>query len=432
VTHRALAAIEIPFQTPTDGGGARATRVFRQVDEAAYTFGLLEIGVQFHANYLRRDRFETWGELVVICELAGARTVDGGVLSRATFNFSSAQARHQRAKQLADMSKAPELDWPRLLEELCTKVLTAHEAGEPAVILRDVERPKPDAVLTVDGLTLLRRHPVVLFGDGGAAKSYLALYLGGRLAQQGLRVALFDWELAGEDHRDRYERLFGEGMPESFWYVRCRHPLVHELDHLRLLARQHAFDYGIFDSVGFAAHEKPETAEAALSYFRANRQIGLGSLNIAHVTKSDEGSDQKPFGSSFWHNGARATYFMKRSSESADGREITVGLFNRKANLGRLQPAFGFTFSFDEERTLVRRSNLADSDDFAAQLPLTQRIRHLLRGGAKTIAAIAEELDAKPNSVTQTVKRGKGKLFTLILSPDGVQRIGLLEGHAHE
>jgi hypothetical protein len=34
----------------------------------------------------------------------------------------------------------------------------------------------------------------------------------GHLDQAGMRVGLFDWELAGEDHRDRLERLFGANL----------------------------------------------------------------------------------------------------------------------------------------------------------------------------------------------------------------------------
>ena len=65
-------------------------------------------------------------------------------------------------------------------------------------------------------------------------------------------------------------------------------------------------------------------------------------MNIAHVNKSDQG-DQKPFGSTFWANGARATWFVTKSGESGDGSQFTLGLFNRKANTGPLRPAAGMS-----------------------------------------------------------------------------------------
>jgi hypothetical protein len=423
---RVLTAVDIPFSKPVDGGASAATREFRQTDEDCYVLGLLELGVEFHANYLRRERYETFGELVVLCDLAGARNVCGNVLSRGTFNFSSTEARWKRAKQLADMSKAPELDWPRLLEEVCVTVLAKQGDGEPAVLLRDLPRPSPDALLDVDGLRLLKQHPVILFGDGGAAKSYLALYLAGRLAERGLRVGVLDWELAGEDHRDRLERLFGPDMP-AVWYRRCRHPLIVELDSLRRWVRRDGLDYLVYDSVAFAAHDKPEAAESAIRYFSATRQIGPGSLHVAHINRSESGED-KPFGSAYWHNSARATYFMKRAeSESGDGRDITIGLFNKKSNLGALLPAFGFQFRFDDDRTIVTRTNLAEVQDLSQKLPLWQRLTHVLKAASRplTLAELADELDAKVDTVTKAVARSKA--FTRVLSADGIQRISLVE-----
>jgi hypothetical protein len=420
----ALSSVDIPFSKPVDGGASRATREFRQVDEDCYALSLVELGIKLHANYLRRERYETFGELVVVCDLAGARTVDGNVISRGTFNFSSTEARYRRAKQLADMSKAPELDWPRLLEEFCAKTLAAHGDGDEAVLLRDVTRPTSDTVLDVDGLRLLKQHPVIIFGDGGAAKSYLALFVAGRLAQRSLRVGILDWELAGEDHRDRLERLFGPDMP-AVWYRRCRQPLVVELDSLRRWVRREKINYLVYDSVAFAAHEKPEAAESAIRYFSATRQIGPGSLHVAHINKSETGED-KPFGSAYWHNSARATYFMKRAGESTDGADFSIGVFNKKSNLGPLLPAFGFRFEFTEHRTVVTRTAIADVQDLADKLPLWQRIAYSLKGGPQTIASLAEEHDAKVETVARVIRRSD--LFTKLTNcPDGVHRIALVE-----
>ena len=177
--------------------------------------------------------------------------------------------------------------------------------------------------------------------------------------ERGLSVALFDWELAGDDHRDRLERLFPDGMPRIL-YARCERPLVYEADRLRRIVRENGIDYSIFDSVAFACDGPPEAAEVAGRYFRAVRQIGGGSLHIAHVNRS-ENADEKPFGSAFWHNGSRATWFVKRADEGAESDVISLGFFNKKANLGRLQRPAGFTVSFADERTTFRRMEVADS-----------------------------------------------------------------------
>ena len=404
------------------------THNFRRLDEGHYQLTLDQLGIEFSVDRLRRKWDELVGELTVRCDLAGARTFNG-VLSVADFNFSNLRARQERARYLAGRAQAQDLDWGGLLEEFVQRVLTAERTGEPAVLLRDVPRPTPDQQLNVDGLTLLMRHPMVLFGDGGAAKSYLALYCAGRLERDhGVRVGLFDWELAGEDHRDRLERLFGSELP-GIRYARCAKPLVHEIDRLRRIVRDEALDYVILDSIAFACDGPPEAAEVAGRYFQAVRQLGIvGSLHVAHVSKAD-GADRKPFGSTFWHNGARATWNVKLSETPPGANQIIVGLYNRKANLGGLRPAAGFKITFTDDRTTFRRVELADVPDLAAVLSLSQRVRTLLSSGARTRKDIAAELkDANPESLRRVINRGV-KQGHLIRFPNtaGDEQFGLAQ-----
>ena len=277
--------------------------------------------------------------------------------------------------------------------------------------MRELERPTADDAINVDGLVLPRRHPTIEFGDGGAAKSYHGLYTAGRLVQQGLSVAFFDWELAGEDHRDRLERLFGKAMPRIS-YARCERPLVYEADRLRRIVRDEGIDYALYDSIAFACDGPPEAAEVAGRYFRAVRQIGVGSLHIAHVSKAD-GADQKPFGSVFWHNGARCTYFVKLADALLDGQTISVGFFNRKANLGRLLPPIGFKIEFTSDRTYFTRENPADTPDLADKMTIRERMVYLLKGGSVTVDDLAKEIDSKPDTIRKTVKR-HNRTFVLL------------------
>lgn len=386
------------------------TRQFHTMGDDRYCMTVPEIGVTFDVDRLRRKSSELIGELSVRCDLPGARTVNG-TLTIADFNLSSARARTDRAKLCATRAQATGIDWQGLLEEFSQRVLAAERAGQPAVDLREIPRPQAEDILRVDRLAFPRRHPTIIFGDGGAGKSYLALYLAGRLAEQGMSVALFDWELAGDDHRDRLERLFPDGMPQVI-YARCERPLVYEADRLRRIVRENAIQYAIFDSVAFACDGPPEAAEVAGRYFRAVRQIGTGSLHIAHVTKQD-GADKKPFGSTFWHNGARSTWFAKLAEPSADSDIVTLGLFNKKANLGRLQPAAGYRIEFTEHRTAFRETDVAEAPDLAVNLSIRQRMIHLLRRTPMTPDAIAEELEASPDTVRRTLRRYK-QVFTVI------------------
>jgi hypothetical protein len=378
-------------------------RLFTCLGPGRYRLAILELGVVLDIDRLRLERDQYHGELSVMCEAAAARSVDGGYLSIADFNLSSARERVIRAKLLGDKARVNGIDWSALLEELTQKALTAERVGQPAVDLRSLDPPTPADIWTVDGLELLKRHPMILFGDGGTAKSYLALYLAGALARQGIPVLYADWELAGEEHRDRLERLFGLSMPRVL-YARCERPLATEVDRLHRIIREERVGYVVCDSIAFACDGPPEAAETAGTYFRALRQFGVGSLHIAHVNRGEQ-ADQKPFGSSFWHNGARSTWYVKKS-EDGPVNLLTVGLFHRKANLGPLSRPLGFTLNFAERTTDVIVTDIRSIADLASSLPLWQRVATVLKNeGPKTTAQLAAALDTKEPTIARTVRR---------------------------
>lgn len=409
--------------TERQNESGRLEREFRPAGEGRYILEIPKLAIVLDLDRLRRDRGSLHGELMATCRLPGTRSHDG-VLYIGNVNASSMRDQRDLASLLAARANAPHIDWLDLLGELFSRTLAAERAGRPAVMLRDLSRPKPDEDIIVDGIQLLRRHAVILFGDGGEAKSYIALYLATRLAERGLRVLYADWELSGEEHRDRLERLCGEDMPDIV-YARCDRPMVAEADRLRRLVREHGADYLIADSAAFASDGPPESAEVASGYFRALRSIGVGSLNIAHTTKA-EGGDRRPFGSTFWHNGARATWHARRSAGDLGEPSLSVALFCRKANLGPIRPPTGYRIDFHPDRTIFQPQAVADMGaDVAGQLPLSIRMASLLSRGAMTPNEIANELDAKLDTVTRTARRGEGKRFIRIPGPNG-DRIGLV------
>ncbi len=383
---------------------------FEALAEDHYRLTLPGAGTVIEVDRLRREHSELQGELCVKCSLPGVRTFDG-TLSIADFNLSSARARTERAKLLGTRSGSKAVDWAGALEELCQRVLAAERQGNPSVDLRTLERPGPDDSISIDGLTFPRRHPTVIFGDGGSAKSYIGLYMLGTLAKRGMRVALFDWELAGEDHRDRLERLFGSEMP-LIEYAHCERPLTFEADRLARIVRDKRIDFAAYDSVVFASDGPPESAEVAARYFRAVRQIGVGSLHIAHITKSDSG-DMKPFGSVFFHNSARATYFCKLADASGDGESISIGLYARKNNLSKQCAPIGYRISFAGGRTAFVRSNPNDTPELAGKMTYRERMYQMLRFGSLPVKEVADRLGTDVKTVRKTANRHP-QTFTLL------------------
>ena len=401
---------------------------FLVVGEGIYRVEVPDRGIVLHVDRLHRDRGDLSGELTVTCNLAGARRLtDEDIISAGTFNLSSIRARQDRASYLAKRSQLPsdQFDWYGAIEYLCIRVIGAERTGQPAVLLRDVPIPAPDDTWLWHGLPILRHESQVWFADGDTGKSLLALAAAGEMAREGRNVLYADWETSAGPHKKRLARLFSEPLP-PVQYVRCEWPLVHEVDRLRRLRLAHDVDFMILDSAGYGCEGPPEAAEAATAYFRAVRQLGVGTLILAHRTKADTG-DQRPFGSAFWHNSPRMTWFLQRSEPDGDRTTMTVGCFNRKFNDGARLAARGLRVRFADTAITITSSDLVEHDDFAGRLPLWQRCVGALRAGPLTLPELAEATGAKLDSIIKTVKRSEGKTFTRLPGTDGKPRVYLVE-----
>lgn len=374
-----------------------------------YSFLIPDIGVYLDLTRLRRDKQESIGLLRVKVKFRGARTIlSDGLLSSADFNCSSLRARKERAKHLEERSRTEDIDWFGLLEELCIRVLEAEEVGEEERPLEKVPMPiQYDAEVDAGGVPLLRKHPTIWFGDGGSAKSYLALWAAIALVQAGEKVLYCDWEFSGEDHRRRLHRMVGDkpDMP-NLLYRRCDRPLNRDVGRIKSILLRHQTTFLICDSLGFAADGTPESAEAATNYYKALRELPtLGSLHLAHISKAEEG-DKKPFGSVFWANGARATWYMKRTDADPYSDAMTVGFFHRKSNIGRLRADFGMKLEFTGADTRVFPTEITDHEELASKLPIWQRMQGLLADGPMTVGELAEALNTKIESVRRISNRG--------------------------
>lgn len=396
--------------------------------DGSYALAYPKEGVLFVLDRLRRQHEQLVGELRVESVAPAARTVCGRLVSFGELNLSSTQARSTRARLLAQRAPIKGFDWIGALERLAFAVAEAERDGEPAADLRTFPLPEAEPYYEVLGITLPKHHPTIIFGDGGSLKSYLALYIAGVLAQEGVAVGYLDYELDGSSHRGRLRRLFGDQEP-AITYLRCDRPLVHDVDRVRRIISGQRLLFLVIDSVGYACDGPPEEAGTAMTYFGAVRRLGVGTLHIAHVSKQ-LGADQRPFGSVYWHNSARCTWYCRANEdqgEQSSTRDLL--LINRKNNLGPLRPPVGLTVTFAADRTYIRTGQPADVPEFVPQLSVTHRIVHVLRGGALTVTQIAAELDLPVNTVSKTINRWlrRGKIFTVLAGTKTQRVIGLLD-----
>ena len=391
-----------------------SVKVFDVLGEQRYRFTTAS-GIVLEVNRLHRSSHELVGELSVHVngQFLDAKTYGDGVLQVGDLNFSSVQARSTRAKLLMERAGDKSVDWYGYLEEFVTRVIEAERRGKPAEVLADVPEDDPDTVgqvenWTVDGFPLLPQLPQVIFGGAASGKSYFAMWLAGQLAARDIPVLYADWEFSRQEHRKRLGQLFPV-LPTHLLYVRCEHSIRHELDHLLEIVQQHGIRFIVCDSIGFAVEGPAEAQEGATGYFRALRQLRIGSLNIAHPPKLyDDQREATIFGSVFFLCGARSVWYMDRAKENPAG-EVRFGLYHRKSNLGALLEPKGYRLLFRSERTLVEPINLKDVDELAAGFPLLDRMKELLKGGPMTAKAIAEELSVTVPQVQGTIGRYRSK-----------------------
>lgn len=407
-------AEDIPFREGTSPKKDDTTEhIFRERGEGWYSLELLPAGIVFQVDRLRRERHELHGELLVTVNgsTPHARILDGGVLTRGDLNFSSVTAVGTRSKLLAERSRAEGLDWHGFLSEFAHKVLDAERKGKPAVVLADVtEDDEANDSWDVAGWPLLQDLPMVLFGTGASGKSYLAMWAAGTLAIQGVNVLYADWEFSQRDHRKRLGKLFAV-MPKNLYYAACERPMVDEVERFVRLIREHKIRYIVCDSMVFALNG-PADDEHAGHYFRAVRELKIGSLHVAHTTKADDDSEKKIYGSVFFTNGARSVWFIQRSENNPHG-ELQVGLYHRKSNIGELLKPKGFKLVFRSGRTLIEKCAIEGNDELESKLPLLDRMTRALKGGALTQKQLSDDLNCPLGTIRSILSRHKSKFIKL-------------------
>lgn len=383
------------------------------------TVAWADLAVEMGFDRFHEDRrsHELVAELTVFAGSNGSRSL----LHRARLNLGSTRGRAEAARYLAGRHQGID-DWQELIELAAWKVVEAVRHGRPAILLRDAAEPAAGGGLVVPPL-LLANDPVILFGDGGAAKSFMGLALAMSIdsrtpyadlpVSQPLRTAYLDFEWQAWPHRRRMRSLCPDGDLPELLYIPCgaEGPLSGQVERLQRIFREHRIQYAFVDSVALACAGAPEEAAVALDFFQGLTRLEVGSCLLAHVNRS--GDEDRPFGSTFWHNSARMTWFLKSVQETGAPR-LDVALYNRKVNDGGRAAPFALHFEFEPQRTIIRRANLDAIPELAGALPVKDRIRALLIAGPHTVAEVADRLDVSTETARRTLSRSEGRMFVRV------------------
>jgi AAA domain len=279
-----------------------------------------------------------------------------------------------------------------------------------AVRFTEMEVPGPRRYLLKD--IVLAAYVTLLYGDGGVAKSLLALALAVAIAgdsKEWLRrqvescpVLYMDFELDSEEQARRvYQLCRGQGLdtpPEDLLYMSALgHPAGEAFTAALEACKEHSVGLMIVDSLGPALQGDAEAARDVIGFFQKSiepfRAEGIAVLIIDHQSRLQAGQSYQSkgaFGSVFKTNLARSV-IQAQATERGEGT-LTVRLRQKKHNFGPLAEPFGAKLSFTEQAVSLEAVEL-DASELAeeATLNATDRVKLALENGPAYPWEIAEQ-----------------------------------------
>ncbi len=337
------------------------------------------------------------------------------LLHQTRANLLATTTMNQVVKRLERNSDV--IPWTDILTYVTGKTIEIARRGEPVTEIWPNEEDTLEVEYLLDPVLYLN-HPTVFFGEYGSLKSLIALAiayivqlpyydngLGLITIKEPTPCLYLDYEDDASSFRKRWsalERGFRQGnMP--ILHRRMTAPLADCVEEVRRIVNERKVKLLIIDSLGPASRGNLNDPEPAIRYHAALRQLGVTSLTLAHPSKDQLVKKATIFGSVFYTNLARAVWQCKAEQETGED-EAVISLKQTKANLSKIHPPLGFKVEFTHNTIRITKANLNDTG-LSGELPLSVRIKDLLKGGAMTVNAIAEELDSNPDTIGRTLRR---------------------------
>lgn len=264
------------------------------------------------------------------------------------------------------------------------------------------------------------RFVTTIYGDGGSAKSVIALSLAHSCARgdkswlghdlKPCPALYVDWELDEEEQGRRARQLTradgDEEPPEDLYYFCAAGRRRGEVMTTALAAcEEHRIGLVVLDSAGLAMEGDPGDARDTIGFFRELerfRALGVTVLLVDHQAKAKAGESYQgktAFGSVYKGNLSRSRLQVEVKDREPGG--LTVVVRHNKANFSDLLDSFMVKLSFSEEMIVLERKELAEEElSRERTLNASDRILLALRRGP----AFPEDLVAPTGIVIGTVK----------------------------
>ncbi|KKN63756.1 hypothetical protein LCGC14_0498600 [marine sediment metagenome] len=383
-----------------------------------YTFDLSELGLR-----IRLDRIHERGD-----SISGEVTIEntaGDHIHTARLSLLDTAKKRSLASHLAKQINS--LNWDTIIEGVSQAVIVAHRKGEPVIEIgqipkRHTPRWRLEGIIPEGDIT-------IMFGAGGTGKSMLALcfalsvqhgWSGLGLTPEAGNVLYLDWEWGWEEHNERLKSIEA-GMELDFSpniaYRYCHRALDTEIQEIHKIVIDRDIKLIIVDSAIPALGGAKEAKENSEPLFQALRSMpGATSLIISHQSKDPEQKVKSPYGDVFFVNRARHVLEARSVMDSED--EIKIALYKHKSNLPpsllRNRYPIGFHVAESDLGTTIESLDVRSVPELAERMSITSRIINAIKlqpSGIK-VAELAEALNVKPKSISQSLWRGKGRIFT--------------------
>lgn len=360
---------------------------------------------------------------------------DKPTISGIRVNLVSQQARNTIAKRLAESKIIPGLDWPQLVDQICSECIKRHREGQPYQELWTSEDIPPLEYLVEP--ILLKGIPTVIFGEKGVTKSTLALLiyvtlllpwfdnpLGMVAPNRTIKSLILDWETPGNIVQWTAKKLQeGMNLPAfPLYHRRCNVSLVDDLESIQKMVSDLKAEVVIIDSLARATGgELSKDTENVNRFFTALDKLNVTSLIIAQTSKDTDSKKKTIYGNVLFTYYARSIFELCKSQDVGED-EINVALFHRWSNLTRLQRPMGFRFSFNGAQTYVEQQDVSVTE-FKTKVSGRQILLESLKSGGKNAKELAEEMSWQEASVRVLLSKLKkaGKVISL-----GEKKWGLL------
>jgi hypothetical protein len=330
------------------------------------------------------------------------QTRDGHILHTGTPEYEAYAASRLAAAEAR--LGAVEAIMPTLVPE--TRTALERVSARP---LGDIDR-SPAPPLMVDRIS--PDGHTILYGPGDAGKGLLACSWIEQHVGGGGRVLILDFE----DHPEEWaRRIYGLGGANMFEGTPILHisPLRNGMPKWSLLAeaaQEHEATLIVIDSLAYAIPgSDPSDPQSATTYSAAIQPFGMPVLSLAHMNR--QGDNRYPFGSVFWHAGARITWSLVPDGDNGSK------LHNRKHNNYEWQGAYTVTSDWlDNIPRNVHEANYS--------VTITERIVEVLRAGPASLDDIDTALSSdeggvpiKRDSIARKLRAGLSatpKLWTVV------------------